>query len=303
MNEPKNITGVRPAVFLDRDGTINLDSAEYKYVTKVEDFHLLDGVGEALRRLHAAGYLLVLITNQACIGRGLLDEKGLKKIHEYMQKLLGEQGVKLDGIYFCPDHPEATVERYRRESDRRKPEPGMILEAAKEMGIDLGKSWMIGNKPHDAQAGKRAGCRTILLTRPEISGGEAGEVLDTQHADFTAGNILEAAEIVIEQDVSLAQDQEGSRKRVLRPRPTQLDSRQILSDILRELRHQRIAPRREFTVGKMFAGIIQCGVLFCLVIAYVGFSYWSWRAIWVCLTVGLILQMMVVALLLAHRDR
>ncbi len=301
MNEPTNTTDAKPAVFLDRDGTLNLDFVEY--VTKAEDFHLLDGVGQALRRLHAAGYLLVVITNQACLGRGLLDEQGLEKIHEHMQKLLAEQGVTLDGIYFCPDHPEATVEKYRRQSNRRKPEPGMLLEAAEQLDIDLSKSWMIGDNPNDAQAGKRAGCRTILLRRPELSERKPTKAPDTQHADFTAENLLEAAEIVIEQDISPAQEQQEPTKRPLRQRPTQLDSRHILSDILRELRHQRIAPRREFTVGKMFAGIIQCAVLFCLVMTYVGFSHWTWRALWVCLTIGLVLQMMVVALLLAQRSR
>ncbi len=301
MNEPKNATDAKPAVFLDRDGTLNLDFLEY--VTKPDDFHLLDGVGQALRRLRAAGYLLVVITNQACLAKGLLDERGLKKIHDHMQTLLTEQGVTLDAIYFCPDHPEATVEKYLRQSDRRKPEPGMILEAADQLDIDLSKSWMIGDKPHDAQAGKRAGCRTILLTGPELSELKPTKAPDTQHADFTADNLLEAAEIVIEQDILPARDQHEPTKRPLRQKPTHLDSRHILSDILRELRHQRIAPRREFTVGKMFAGIIQCAVLFCLVMTYVGFSHWTWRAIWVCLTIGLILQMMVVALLLTQRSR
>ena len=157
----------KPAVFLDRDGTINLDFVEY--VTKVEEFELLEGVGQALRRLRAAGYLLVVITNQACLGKGLLSERGLEKIHNHMEHLLGKEGVSLDSIYFCPEHPEAIAEKYLPHSNRRKPEPGMILEAAEDLGIDLGKSWMIGDSQRDVQAGKSAGCRTILLTESKPS--------------------------------------------------------------------------------------------------------------------------------------
>ncbi len=298
MNEP---THGKPAVFLDRDGVLNLDLVGY--VTAVKDFHLLEGVAQALRRLHAAGYLLVVVTNQACLAKGLLSEQGLKEIHDHMEHLLGEEGVSLDGIYFCPDHPEATVKKYRDQNNRRKPEPGMILEAADHLAIDLSKSWMIGDKPRDAQAGKRAGCRTILLTGAELSEEQPDHPADTQHADFTAENLLEAAEIVIQQDVGPAQDQQTPTKKTLRQRPTKLDSRQLLSDILRELRHQRIAPQhREFSISKMLAGMAQCGVLLCLVMAYVAFSYWSGRALLISLMVGLTLQMMVVTLLLVHRS-
>jgi D-glycero-D-manno-heptose 1,7-bisphosphate phosphatase len=291
----------KPAVFLDRDGTINLDCVEY--ITTVENFQLLEGVGQALRRLQAAGYLLVVVTNQACLGKGLLNEQGLKKIHDHMEQLLGEEGVNFDGIYFCPEHPEAIVEKYLPHSNRRKPEPGMILEAGEDLSIDLSKSWMIGDSQGDVQAGKSAGCQTILLTESKPSKEQPNQSADTQQADFTAENLLEAAEIVIQQDIGSDQDQQTSTKKPLRQKPTKIDSRQVLSDILRELRHQRIAPQhREFSITKMLAGIVQCGVLLCLVLAYVAFSYWSGQALLVFLMIGLTLQMMVVALLLVHRS-
>lgn len=298
MNEP---THDKLAVFLDRDGTINLDSIDY--VTSVEDFELLEGVGQALRRLQAGGYLLVVITNQAGLAKGLLSDRGLEKIHDHMEHLLGEEGVNLDGIYFCPEHPEGTVEKYRAQSDRRKPEPGMILEAAEDLGIDLSKSWMIGDKISDVQAGKAAGCRTIILTRTSCPGEQPKQQADIQQADFAADNLLEAAEIIIQQDIGAVPDQQIPTKKPLRQKPPKIDSRQIISDILRELRHQRIAPQhREFSVTKMLAGIVQCGVLLCLVLAYVAFSYWTGRTLFVSLMVGLTLQTMVVALLLVHRS-
>ena len=298
MNEH---TKGNPAVFLDRDGTLNLDMVEY--LTKTEDFHLLDGVTQALRRLRAAGYLLVVVTNQACLAKGLLKERGLKKIHDHMEKLLAQDGATLDAIHFCPYHPEGTVEKYSQESELRKPQPGMLLEAAKQLNIDLERSWMIGNMPRDAQAGKTAGCRTILLIGDDLYEEIPDQPPDTQHADFTAENLLQAAEIVIQKDLGSEHDQHEPPKKTLRPKPTQLDSRRLLSDILRELRHQRISPHhREFSVSKMLAGIAQCGVILCLVMAYAGFSSWTARALLVCLMVGLILQLMVVALLLLHRS-
>ncbi len=141
------------------------------------------------------------------------------------------------------------------------------------------------------------------MTGTSCPGEQHKQQVDIQQADFAADNLLEAAEIIIQQDIGLAQDQQSSTKKTLRRKPTKIDSRQVLSDILRELRHQRIAPQhREFSITKMLAGIVQCGVLLCLVLTYVAFSYWSGRALLVFLMIGLTLQMMVVALLLVHRS-
>ncbi len=291
----------KAAVFLDRDGTINRHLEGY--ISEPENLQLLDGVGQSLRRLRAAGYLLVLITNQAGLGKGLMDEKDLRKIHNHLEDLLTQEGVKLDAIYFCGYHPEATVEKYLQQSGHRKPEPGMVLEAAEDLNIDLSKSWMIGDNPGDVEAGKQAGCRTVLLTEPEETSEQPSEPKNSEHADFTAKSILEAAEVIIEQDIGQASGEQAGAKPKLRAKPTQLDSRRLLSDILRELRHQRIAPHhREFSVSKMLAGMLQCVVLMCLVLGYVAFSNWSGNALFACLMTGLILQMMVVALLLMGRS-
>lgn len=155
----------RWAVFLDRDGTLN---EEIGLVTKPEELALIPGVGKALSRLRSEGALLVLITNQPVVARGLITEEALVPIHDRLKKLLAREGASLDAIYYCPhhpekDHPEAQDPRYRKDCDCRKPKPGMILRAAQELGIDLKESFMVGDHSRDIGAGKAAGCRTVLV--------------------------------------------------------------------------------------------------------------------------------------------
>jgi len=292
-----------PAVFLDRDGTIAHEAPNY--ITRPEDLELIDGAGQALRRLRAAGYKLVVITNQACLARGILEETTLQQIHERLQSLLAEEAVQLDGIYFCGHHPEGTVEKYAQEADRRKPAPGMLLEAAEQLNIDLARSWMVGDTGRDAQAGRQAGCRSIILTDPEQIAKKGTGPSDTSEADFTANNLLEAADLIISQDIGLADSEQPPAEQAQSPLPAaQNDNTRLLTEILRELRHQRVTQvHREFSVNKMLAGMLQCTVFLCLVMAYVAFSYWTEKSLYACLAIGLILQTMVVALLLLHPSR
>ena len=291
-----------PAVFLDRDGTIVHEAPNY--ITRPEDLEIIDGVGQALRRLRAAGYKLVVITNQACLAKGILDEKTLEQIHQRMRSLLAEEAVQLDSIYYCGHHPECTDGQYANQADRRKPSPGMLIEAADELGIDLSKSWMIGDTTRDAQAGRNAGCRSIILTDPEQIAKKGSGEPDLSQADFTAENLLEAAELIISQDIGSATFEPPDDEPGQLPPALQSDNTRLLAEILRELRHQRVTQvHREFSVGKMLAGMLQCTVLLCLVMAYVAFSYWTVKSLLVCLAVGLILQTMVVALLLLHPSR
>jgi D-glycero-D-manno-heptose 1,7-bisphosphate phosphatase len=148
------------AVFLDRDDTLIEDPG---YISHPSQVKLLPGVSEALIELHKLGYLLVVTTNQSAIARGMVTEDGLAQIHHHLEKLLGNEGAHLDRIYYCPFHPNGVVPEYRKESDLRKPSPGMILKAAAEMEIDLERSWTVGNSYRDIEAGIRAGCKTILI--------------------------------------------------------------------------------------------------------------------------------------------
>ncbi len=160
------------AAFLDRDGVINVDHA---YVHEIENFDWVPGVLEAARRLHDAGFELVVVTNQSGIGRGYYTEADFEKLTAWMKARFAEAGAPLAGVYFCPHHPEKALPAYRTDCGCRKPEPGMLLKAVEELGLDPERSVMFGDKPGDCTAGRRAGLpeRVLLgtdgLVRPEPS--------------------------------------------------------------------------------------------------------------------------------------
>lgn len=160
----KNLKNKQKAIFLDRDGTIN------KYVgflRNIDDFELLPGVAEAIRMINESGYLAIVVTNQPVIARGEVTFEQLESIHCKMETLLGKEGAYLDGIYFCPHHPdsgyEGEISELKFECSCRKPKPGMLLKAADDLNIDLTQSWMVGDSIADIQAGKNAGCKTAFI--------------------------------------------------------------------------------------------------------------------------------------------
>lgn len=162
--QAKNLKNKQKAIFLDRDGTIN------KYVgflRKEEEFDLLPGVADAIKKINKSGYLAIVVTNQPVIARGEVTFEGLETIHNKMETLLGKEGAYLDGIYFCPHHPhsgyEGEVKELKIDCDCRKPKPGMLLKAAEDLNIDLEKSWMIGDSDSDVQTGNVAGCTGIKI--------------------------------------------------------------------------------------------------------------------------------------------
>ena len=160
----KNLQNKQKAIFLDRDGTIN------KYVgflRNINEFELLDGAADAIKKINASGYLAIVITNQPVIARGEVSFEELERIHNKMETLLGKKGAYLDAIYFCPHHPHKGYEGERPElkfdCDCRKPKPGMLLKAAQDFNIDLAQSWMIGDGENDIRAGQHAGCQTAFI--------------------------------------------------------------------------------------------------------------------------------------------
>ncbi len=149
-----------PALFLDRDGTIN---EEVDFLTNPDHIHLLAGAAGALREAQAAGYKIFIITNQSGIARGLLTEGRLGEIHNALIAQLKTEQVTVDGIYYCPHHPDYGEPPYRRECGCRKPKTGMIEEAAKDFDLDLGRSYIIGDRMIDVQTGNAAGIPAILV--------------------------------------------------------------------------------------------------------------------------------------------
>lgn len=154
--ENASSSALRPAVFLDRDGTLNADLG---YVCRPEDVRWLPGVAAALARLRWAGYLLIVVTNQSGIARGYYDVPSMQALHDWMDADLRSQGAHIDAFYHCPHHPDIDGA-----CTCRKPAPGMLLRAADDWFIDLGRSWMIGDKMSDVTAGRAAGCTPILLS-------------------------------------------------------------------------------------------------------------------------------------------
>lgn len=150
---------MKRAVFIDRDGTINVEK-EYLYLT--EDFEFLPGATKAIRLLNQAGFLVVVVTNQSGVARGYYTEEDVLHLHRYIATQLEQEGVRVDGWFYCPHHPSGRGS-YALPCRCRKPQPGMLLDAARRYEIDLDQSIMIGDKLVDVEAGRAAGCRSILV--------------------------------------------------------------------------------------------------------------------------------------------
>ncbi|MBL8857420.1 MAG: HAD family hydrolase [Planctomycetes bacterium] len=151
---------LRPAVFVDRDGTLTIEG---EWVRHPGALALVDGAGSAVRALHRAGYLVILYSNQSAVARGLITEEELSAIHDGLQALLAEHGERLDAVYACPHHPTEGLGRYKIVCECRKPKPGLIVQAQREWGLDLARSWCVGDMERDLAAGAAVGVPGILV--------------------------------------------------------------------------------------------------------------------------------------------
>ncbi|HNS21168.1 MAG TPA: HAD family hydrolase [Sedimentisphaerales bacterium] len=279
------------AIFFDRDGTLIHDPG---YLNHPDQVQLLDGAAEALRELRGLSYKTVVVSNQSGVARGIVTEEMLERIHERLRDLLSTKGASLDKVYYCPYHPDGVIDQYRKDSDWRKPKPGMLLAAAKEMDIDLTKSWMIGDNERDVEAGRTAGCRTILI---RASRSESGTTPPC-HADHVAVNMREAVNIVKQHhrsggqnpaapvpsashdDTLAAQSMEilsmveeyaakDAERQSAGPATTGAKTDQLLAGILEQLRRMQKTEMfvAEFSLLRLLAGIVQVFVTFCLLLA------------------------------------
>jgi D-glycero-D-manno-heptose 1,7-bisphosphate phosphatase len=185
----------RPAVFFDRDNTLIVSDGYLGDPSKVE---LVEGAAEAVARARQLGFVVVTVSNQSGVARGMFDEEAVRAVNHRMDELLRQSrpAAVIARHEFCPDHPQGVVERYRKESDRRKPRPGMIWDAAEKLNLDLSRSWLIGDAPRDIEAGRAAGCRTILLKDGTLAASPAALEESAVQPDFTAGSLGEAISIV-----------------------------------------------------------------------------------------------------------
>ena len=287
------------AIFLDRDDTLIEDAG---YINNPDQVKLLDGVAEALIELKNMGYKLIVASNQSGVGRGIISENVLEQIHNRLEQSLAEKGAYLDRIYFCPYHPDAVIPKYRRESDWRKPAPGMLLAAAKEFDIELNQSWMVGNSARDIEAGQRAGCKTIRIDNPAR---RKPTEKNEPAPDYKGVNLKEAVNIIKKhlrspgepavkaQTVSAIASQPAtpipyqpvpppvSSEQSNQPAPPQLSQKaeagenapaqnteQLLAAILEQMKNMRRANMfDEFSIMRLIAGIVQVIALFCLLIS------------------------------------
>jgi D-glycero-D-manno-heptose 1,7-bisphosphate phosphatase len=154
---------LRPALLLDRDGVVN---EEIGYLYKIADCRFVDGIFALCRAFAARGFAIVIATNQSGIGRGLYDEAAFAALTTWMRGEFAREGVPLDAVYHCPDHPTEGKGAYRRDNPWRKPGPGMFLQAARDLSLDLARSWCLGDRASDVAAGRAAGVGTLVLLDP-----------------------------------------------------------------------------------------------------------------------------------------
>lgn len=184
------------AVFLDKDGTLVYN---VPYNVDPNRLVLTAGATAGLRLLHEAGYLLIVISNQSGVARGYFTEAALLPIMQQLQTMLEQSGVTLSGFYYCPHHPQGVVSPYAIECDCRKPQPGLLYQAARERSVDLHQSWFIGDILHDVAAGRSAGCRTILLDNGNETEWQLSRDCLPHHI---VGNLLEAAKVILAVDTN-----------------------------------------------------------------------------------------------------
>ncbi len=277
------------AIFLDRDNTIIEDPG---YINNPDQVKLLEGAPEVLSSLKALGYKLVVVSNQSGVARGIVTEETLGQIHKRLEQLLAENGVSLDRIYYCPYHIDGVIPKYRKDSDWRKPNPGMLLAASRDMDIDLKESWMVGDTPGDIEAGARVGCRTIMLAgrtheqklqpgapAPDYKAVNLKEVVNIikmkARSAQKPANVLPAeqpAQVIEEKPQEHASQQQAASPQQAEPEQPappqpaeQPTTERLLSNILDQIKMmQRHNMFGEFSVTRLIAGIAQGLVFLCL---------------------------------------
>ncbi|UCD73876.1 MAG: HAD family hydrolase [Phycisphaerales bacterium] len=197
---------VEPAVFIDRDNTLIHNDGD---LGDPEQARLIDGVASGLKALREAGYRLIVVTNQGGVARGKFSENDVDAVHQKIASLVDEAADRariIDRFYYCPYHPEAEIEAYRRDHPWRKPNPGMLLQASRDLGLDLARSWMIGDQARDISAGRSAGCRTVLIT-------ENGRLAEEAHPTATVRTFSQAVQHILEESPPPRARSEGGASR------------------------------------------------------------------------------------------
>lgn len=288
----------KPAIFFDRDNTLIANDG---YLGDPGQVRLIRGAAAAIARARGMGFLVVTFSNQSGVARGMFGEEAVTAVNEKMQQLLlVENGqAKIDRNEFCPFHPEATVEKYRKESELRKPKPGMILRAAEELDVDLSASWVIGDAPRDIDAGHAAGCRTILVADATLAPSPAAEEKGAIEPDETVASLAEAMDII----EAVVGTESLHQHSVQANRPAQVSevariehlAQQILDQMRRQHEHMP-----EFSLGKMLAGVTQ---ILAIAVAVASYFYRPAGEPLTLILVAIFLQCLTISLLLMGREK
>jgi D-glycero-D-manno-heptose 1,7-bisphosphate phosphatase len=319
----------RPAVFFDRDNTLIVSDGYLGDPSKVV---LVEGAADAIARLRALGFRIVVISNQSGVARGMFGEDAVRAVNERMNELLLADNPRaiVDRHESCPFHPEASVEEYRQDSDLRKPKPGMLLAAAEAIGLDLSRCWVVGDAPRDIEAGKAAGCRAVLFRDPNLTPSPAAAEVPTIEPDCTVASLKEAVDQIERHlarthkpkilpapaNVNLttppapagsratpsADDADFDGEEVPPPKASNTKLETLAEQILLELRRRHEHEDHDFSVTKLLAGIVQIIAVAALLFAYVkGRS--DWQTLQTYILVALTLQTLTIALLIMGRQR
>jgi D-glycero-D-manno-heptose 1,7-bisphosphate phosphatase len=252
----------RPAVFFDRDNTLVINDG---YLGDPAGVKLMPGAAAAVARAKRLGFVVVVVSNQSGVARGMFTEDDVRAVNARMDAMLIEEDADavIDRHEYCPTHPKGAVPEYTREDDRRKPGSGMLTDAAKALDLDLNRSWLVGDAPRDIEAGQRAGCRTVLLRDPVLAQMESEATKEPlkQDADYTASSLADAMDFI--------EMHAGESLKVVpvhsiatpathdSPRSAKSDEQAILLErILDEIKRGN-DPVQDFSVAKMLAGVVQ----------------------------------------------
>lgn len=195
------MSGLKPAIFLDRDGTLNVDAG---YLDRKERLTLFPWSLESVRLLRRAGYAVVVVTNQGGVARGMIEESFVEEVHGIIQSRLADIGEELDGHYYCPHEPAGSIEAFRVDCDCRKPKPGMVTRAIRDLGLDIKRSVVIGDKWSDVRLAKQTGARSVLV---RTGYGRSQEKLRQEglSADVVVDTLMDAVNWILRHPVTATQ--------------------------------------------------------------------------------------------------
>jgi D,D-heptose 1,7-bisphosphate phosphatase len=285
----------KPAIFFDRDNTVIACDG---YLGDPAAVRLIPGAAIAIARARDLGFAVVIFSNQSGVARGLFTEEAVVAVNDKIAQLLLQENprAKIDRNEFCPFHPEATVEKYKKDSELRKPKPGMILSAAAALDLDLRASWVVGDAPRDIEAGYAAGCRTILVHNPALSASPATLQPSSVDPDETVSSVAEAIDVI-----AATADEDDEPPQISNPGVEGELARieHLLQRLLDQVRRQSEHPA-DFSLGKMLAGITQ---ILAIALAVGSYFYKPAGEPLMPMLVAIFLQILTISLLVMGRDK